>query len=83
MGSDVANHITVTFQGQPRSKVMVPYESMFPSMNNSNYMSNRNRYKDIGTCLSQIPLHVYATKMQSFINLGLNIFLFCDVIFSL
>ena len=29
---------------------------MFLSMNNSNYMSNRNHYKDIGTCLSQIPL---------------------------
>ena len=24
---------------------------MFPSMNNSNYMSNRNRFKDIGTFL--------------------------------
>ena len=25
-------------------------------MNTSDYMSNSNRYKDIGTCLSQIPL---------------------------
>ena len=33
---------------------------MFLSMNNSNYMSNRNRFKDIGTFLSKkllIPSH--------------------------
>ena len=36
---------------------------MFLSMNNSYYMSNRNRYKDIGTCLSQIPLmHSHVTR---------------------
>ena len=29
---------------------------MFLSMNNSNYMSNRNRFKDIGTFLSKKSL---------------------------
>ena len=55
--------VTVTFQGHPMSKVMVPNERlcMFLSMNNSNYMSNRNHFKDIGTFLSKellIPSHV-------------------------
>ena len=57
------NHIvTVTFYiGHPRSKVKghgakwkIIY--MFLSMNNSNYMSNRNRFKDIGTFLSKKSL---------------------------
>ena len=29
MGSDIANHITVTFHGHPRTKVMVPNERLY------------------------------------------------------
>ena len=50
--------VNMTLQGNPRSKVMVPNERlcMFLSMNNSNYMSNWNRFKDIGTFLSKKSL---------------------------
>ena len=48
----------VTFQASKvkghgaKSKIIC----MFLSMNNSNYMSNRNRFKDIGTFLSKKSL---------------------------
>ena len=40
--------VTVPFPGHPRSKVMVPNERLyaFLSMNNCNYISNRNYFKD-------------------------------------
>ena len=44
---------------------------MFLSMNNSNYMSNSNRFKDIGTFLSKkllIPSHVTRNALDNLKN---------------
>ena len=58
---------------------------MFLSMNNSNYMSNRNRFKDIGTFLlkkSFMPSHVTRNALDDPKSHEMFCALFCRIFWS-